>query len=50
MVKPLMIVIRAVITLGVTTLPLKRESHPDIEVKVKAGEVLICYLDERNSG
>jgi hypothetical protein len=30
MVKPLMIVIRAAVTRGVTTLPLKKESRPEI--------------------
>jgi hypothetical protein len=50
MINPLLKVIRVFVTRGVTALPPKRESHPKIEVKVKAGEVWISYLNRRNSG
>jgi hypothetical protein len=40
MIRPLMKVIRAAITQGVIALPLKKESHPEIEVKTKGGRGL----------
>jgi hypothetical protein len=41
--------IRRTITWGVTSLPLKMESHPEIEVTVKAVRFGIGYLDGRKS-
>jgi hypothetical protein len=49
MIKALIKVIRAAIIRGVIGLPLKKESRPEIKVKVKGDEVCIGFLDRRNS-
>jgi hypothetical protein len=50
MIRPLIMVIRLAITRGVTTLPLKKESRPEIDVNAKGERGLGSYLDGRNSG
>jgi hypothetical protein len=42
--------IRRTVTWGVTTLPLKKEPRPEIEVTVKATRFGIGYLDRRKLG